>query len=608
MKQLFLNSLTILASFFLMGADLVSFPPEKIMGFRGLDTRSSSPMINDSRAADLQNVKLSAAQDLRKRYGLDTVNNTLDDFSFDSPAVTGITDTIYSNSASWTLVFVGNKLKYDNTGTWTDVPGGLTITSGQNNQWMCRMALDNAICTNDVDAPIRIDDDPHKWPLSFTGLSSAVTKAKTLIWFRNYLIFGNTYEGSVERPTRFRWSNVGTIETYSDDDFVDISTFGGDEIIGFAEIYGDLYIFLTKSIWKASLVGGDEVFVFAKVVDGIGAIARDSIQLVQLNENRSAVIFLDDRKKILMFDGATVIDIGNIIQPTLDTLNESRLQYAVGTFDGQDYYLSATSSGLSENDLLLDFQTEIFEWTKHTDIYANALAQVKETDLKIKTYVGNYDALVYWLDNPDNYNDVDGATGIVDSVGTITTSTQTGAQIIIDSSLTVGTYTGALIKITSGTGSGQEAYVLTHTSTGVIVTAALSTTPDSTSVYSIGAIDASYTTKFYDLGDATREKTFLGMLFWAEEASNNEVDISYAEDFGSVLGSVNKDLSPSSTSLWDVALWDQGTWGTTGDKIYTIKTSGFGNNIQYEFSNNEVDKSFHIYGFNVLATIGDIKQ
>ncbi len=588
---------------------LISYPPSKMMGFRGMDTRSNSPLIADGRGENLLNVKLSAAFDLQKRPGYDVINDaTLDDLSIDSPPITGIFDTLFSTGSSWTLVFVGNKLKYDASGTWTTAAGSGTITSGENNQWQCTMALDSAVCTNDADAPLKVNSTPAHSALSFTGLSNAITDAKTLVWYRNYLIFGNTIENGTSHPTRFRWSTVGTIETWSNNDFVDLSTFAGDEIVGFSELYGDLYIFLTKSIWKASLVGGDDVFVFRKVIDGIGAIARDSIQLISFSDNRSAVIFLDERKRVLMFDGVSVVDVGALIQPTLDDLAPARLQYAVSTFDGKDYYLCATSAGEVENDICFDLQTEIFEWTRHDQIDANAMAQVKETTSVIKTYFGNYDAFVYWMDNPDLNNDVDGAVGIVDSVATVDTATITGAQILIDASLTSGIYTGATVRISSGTANDEERVIVSSTSTGVIVSSPFSTTPDSTSVYEIGVIDTKYHTRHFDLGNVAQEKVqFLGMLVWGKEQSNSQIDATYAVDFGANLGSEVIDFT-SEGALWDVGIWDVDTWGGEGDGNRTVKFTGNGSFLQIKLENNSADETFHLYGYNIIAIGGDIKQ
>lgn len=602
LQGLFLSFSLFLNAYATDNPALISYPPEKRMGFRGLDTLSPQPLVENGRATDVLNVKLSPSFDLKKRYGYSLITGRLDDLDMASPSVTGIFDTEYSNGNSWTLAFVGQKLKYDNTTTWSEVTGGLNlITSGQDNQWQCVMALDNAICTNEVDRPIKVTSTPTKSAADFTGLTSAITKARAVIWYRNYLIYGNTTEGSTVRPTRFRWSDVGTIGTFTDANFVDISSLSGDEIVSFKELYGELYIFMRKSIWKATLVGGNDVFVFTKIIDGLGAIAKGSVQVISLKQNKSAVVFLSEDKKVLLFNGVVLEDLGFYIQPTLDDLNASRLQYAVGVFDGKSYFLSVSSSGSSTNDLTLELQTEIFEWTKHDQIDANALARVKESTSVVKTYFGNYSAFVYWLDNSDNLNDVDGATGIVDSVGVMHTDTITGGQVIIDTGITTGIYTGAIIRITSGTGVGEERVVLSGLTTGVLVSSAFATTPDSTSNYSIGDINAYYTGKWYDFDDAPRFKSYRGMFMWAAEASSSEVTFSYAEDYGATIESTTKNLSPSSNSLWDSALWDVATWGTTGDKMFTFKLTGRGRVIQPKWEQNQVDKTFHLYGYHFLA-------
>lgn len=611
LRKLLLLSLLIFSPILSYGADnpaLVGWPPDKIMGFRGLDTNSAAPNLDDSRSVDLLNIKLSNALTLKKRYGKSVINATLDDLDMNSPAITGIFDSEYSTGESWTLAFVGSKLKYDNSGTWTVVTNNSgSVTSGQDNQWVCQMALDNAICTNNVNTPQKINKTPVKSEVLFTGLTNPVSKANAVIWYRNYLIFGNTTENSIANPTRFRWSNVGTIGTWTNADYVDISSFGGDSIVGFQEMYGDLYIFMQKSIWKASLVGGNDVFTFTKVVDGFGAVSKESIKLVNLSGNKVGVIYLNENKKVYLFNGAVVTDIGLIIQPSLNALNASRLQYAVGGYDEDTYYLSVSDGGVSTNDVVFVYAVEIGEWSKYDDLDFNAFARVKESTAVIKSYIGNYYAFVYWMDNTDNMNDVAGATGIFDSVGTINTSTQTGAQMLIDTGLTAGIYTGATVKITSGTGAPEEAVVLTSTSTGLVVVSALGTTPDSTSNYSVGAINAYYQTKWYDFGSAPRFKNFKAMYFWANEATSNEVDISYLEDFGTTVGSVTKSLSPSSSSLWDSALWDVATWGTTGDKFYSTIMTGKGKVVSVKFSQDDIDKDFKIYGFHLLADRLDVQ-
>lgn len=150
---------------------LMGYPNGKIMGFRGLDTNSSAPMIEDGRSPDMLNVSISSSFDLKRRDGYSVINDTLDDIDsgFDSPAITGIFDAEYSNTTSFTLAFLGNKLRYDNAGTWTNVTGTATITSGKNYQFKCVMALDKAVCTNNQDRPLLVTSTPNKVAVNFTG-------------------------------------------------------------------------------------------------------------------------------------------------------------------------------------------------------------------------------------------------------------------------------------------------------------------------------------------------------------------------------------------------------------------------------------------------------
>lgn len=598
-------------------AQLLGYPENKIMGFRGLDTSSSAPLLVDSRAREIKNVKLSDALDLIKRPGFNIINDTLGTPSgstFSTPAVTGLYDAQFSDGTSKILAFVGDKLKYDNATIWVDASiNSGTITAGQDYQWQCFMALDTAVCTNDEDAPAKISNFPRFDTLDTGDLTDSLDKAKTGIWYKNYLVFGNTVEAAVEKPTRFRWSNVGTVETWTDADYVDIGELSGDELVSLVELYGDLYAFLKKSIHKISYVGGDDIFIVNKIIENIGAVARDSVQTVTLTDNRRAVIFLSEERRVYIYDGASLVDIGARIQPTLDDLNPARIKYAVSSFDGSSYYLCVSNGSSATNDKMFEFNTEIGEWTVHDDLNANAMARVKTSAAIVKTYFGNYDAFVMWMDDPDLYNDENGVNGVIEDTGLLSIVandalysspfTYTNVVGFIDTTPGFGSesYTGCIMKITSGTGFGQEAVILLNTDTMLIVKADFSTPLDSTSNYVIGAIDAKYVTKWYDQGLSSTRKSFKKLYFWAQEESSNEIKISYAEDFSSNLGSEIVDLGPSSSALWGSAIWDESLWGTTGDKFYSINLKGNARMISYTFENDDIDESFKIYGYHQLS-------
>ena len=80
--------------------------------------------------------------------------------------------------------------------------------------------------------------------------------------------------------------------------------------------------------------------------------------------------------------------------------------------------------------------TRIFrKWSKYTQIDANAWGTIKEATSLIKTYFGNYNSMVYWFDNPDLKNDVAGESGTIESVSSITSTTETGIQILLDADM-----------------------------------------------------------------------------------------------------------------------------------------------------------------------------
>lgn len=588
----------------------VAYPSEGILVFRGLDDTSSPTNVQDSRASAIQNVKLTRSLKLQKRFGYQTVNNRINQQRGTDyfPAVTGLYYTKLSTGTEHRYAVCANKVYYDNSGAWVEI--GNVITYDQDYQFTWATALDTTILTNDVNVSYKITNGITFGALDVSDLSDTLTKVKSIAWFKNYLILANTVEAGTERPTRFRWSDVGTIETYQDDNFIDIAALGGQEINGMAQLYDNLYVFMTDSIWKVSLVGGDEIFVVSKVVDNVGCIAKNSIQSINLLNQRKGLVFLSKDKRVYFFDGTSLGEISILISNTLSSLNLTRLQYAVSAQDGSDYFLCVTDgANATSNNLLLDFQYEIGEWTKHIQIDANAMAKVVDSDSDTRIYFGNYASLVYDYDVDDLYNDVVGVEDGISAVGLtydLADGTATDLTIIVTDTAIDYVATGATITITSGTGNGQEKVVIDQVSTGLIVDSAFTTTPDSSSLFSLGSIDASYTTKWYDLGEPARRKQISEMFLWADDSSGTTLDITATLDFNSPLSVVEVSLQAAG-GLWDVGLWGDAVWGGAEALFKRVKLTDQGRLFKYKFSNSEIDQTFSLFGYKFIHWNYDLK-
>ena len=589
------------------GAEKRSFPEGKQAVFLGLDTKSSPTQLQDGRAQDLQNVRFTTTRGLIKRNGYSLINNIIDIPDTDFKAVTGIYYNKFSDGTEEIFVTQDVNLWYDNSGTWSWIEWA-SISSNKNYQFVWITALDSVIFTNDVNVVKKVNSTPTVSNLDLSDLATdAPTKVKCLAWFQNFLILGNTYENKIEKPTRIRWSNIGTIETWTEADRNDISELGGQEINALIELYNDLYIFLTNSVWKMSHVGGDEQFKFTKVLDNIGCIAKNSVQNVILQNSQRGIMFLTRDAEVYFFNGITATNISEIISPTMEALNYSRLQYAVSENTGSEYRLYASTGTKTQNDTCLLFNYEIGEWSKFAGMYINAVTGVRSSDIRY-SYAGNYQGCVFKLDNTALDSDVYGTTGTVDAVDIYTTSTASGLQILYDASSVFNTATGALVTITGGTGSSQSTLskvIVGCTATGIMVESAYSTTPDSTTTYSIGAIDAYYQTKDYDLGDSSRIKSLVNLFFWAKEQGSVSVDLSYKVDFAGTVETVSVSQDGAG-GLWGSAIWGTSLWGGTDALLERVNLKKECRYMNFKVSEDDIDERFDLYGWNIIYTLKDI--
>ncbi len=580
------------------------FPEQGLQTFLGLDDTSSPSVVKDGRAADIQNITLDITGAAAKRNGFDfevmlDTNRVGDDFE----AVTGIYELYPSSGTRKRIAVNGDRIYSWSANTKTDITSAAVIASGisvsQDYQYSWVTAFDYAIGTNGIDPPFKTDGLTTSI-LSFTGLSEANNfRAKCSIWWKNYLIFGNTIENGTKHTTRIRWSNVGTIETWSDDDYLDIATLGGQQIEGFATLYDNLYIFLTDSIYKVSLVGGDELINVSKVSEGVGCIAKNSIQNVQIG-NSEGLIFISRDKTINFCNGTTVSEISTNISGVMDELSATRLPYAVSIDDQQNahYYLAVTNGSATKNNLLLDFHYGIGEWSKHTNIDANAFCTANDTNTIPQIYFGNYYSFIYQMIDPDLNSDVAGETGIFDTRSTIDSTTASGLIVLYDTSADFTDVTGAIVRITSGTGEDEESVIASTTSSGIaVVNSAMTAT--GLSAYSIGDIEAYYTTKWYDCGVAPRRKNFANLFLWASSDTSATMQVYHATDYSNTITSTDVEIGAEG-SLWGTAIWGTSTWAGSETKLTIIPLSVSGRYIKFKFSENSIDEPMELEGYSTL--------
>lgn len=155
----------------------------------------------------------------------------------------------------------------------------------------------------------------------------------------------------------------------------------------------------------------------------------------------------------------------------------------------------------------------------------------------------------------------------LDGDGSEITSTSTGSNTSTTlndtvQSWTTNLYAGLRVTITAGTGTGQERVISSNTSTALTISASWDTTPDSTSVYTIGGIDYQYQHSWDHYGNPAISKRWLFAKPRFRTTGSYDVTIRTLYDF-SGYDELTYSINVGTVSLWDVALWDVATWDGT---------------------------------------------
>lgn len=88
----------------------------------------------------------------------------------------------------------------------------------------------------------------------------------------NYMFHADTYENSIRRTARIRWSHPGQPGDYRTNDFIDVGEGqDNDTITALVSAQGRLFIFKSRSVWVLDGFSA-ETFAMTKIAEGIGCV------------------------------------------------------------------------------------------------------------------------------------------------------------------------------------------------------------------------------------------------------------------------------------------------------------------------------------------------
>lgn len=369
----------------------------------GLVDRYSPILIPIKAASDIQNIHLDQRGQLLKRYGYDN-NNTTD---LTQSTVTGGGYHQSTTGTSFMAVVVGtNVYTTGNTfgGSYTVVTGTAVLTAGITNLAQMTSFNDWGVICNESDPPIQIQASiAYRIPNISTG-------AKTCESYNNYLLIGNLSEGGITYGSRLRWSDIGVLNTWPANNYIDIEPSDGDSIVAIKRYQQSVYVFKKHSIYEVIQTGGAgaEAFIVRPIARGIGAWAKNSVKAI---ENRG-LVFLG-QNGVYLFDGSNFDFISDPIQRKFDGLNRSRYTQAVAeVYPVKNQYWIAVTDGVdTQNKTIFVWDYIQQAWTLYSGINANALIKAEDNNGNVVLFSGDYNGDIYKQD-----------TGVVDEPGGTSTA------------------------------------------------------------------------------------------------------------------------------------------------------------------------------------------
>ena len=582
----------------------------------GYRSRSSYTTLGDSQTNDAENTVYSPTGQLTQRLGMSKILDTM--LSDTSSTATGepinghyfFTKT--GTTSSFHVVQAGNSIYRLTTTSSTAIANTITADSETFMHFAQIQDPESAsddviIMTNGVD-PVKIwnGTDASASNLSAVAGSSGVpAAAKFVIAHKNRIYLANiTDPTDVDSVVRIDVSGFGgdgapDPHVFADSFFVGGSDRGGP-IKNLKTLNDQIIIYKRNSIFKFTPGVGRilDTSTLQEMEANVGLFAENS-----LVDAGNFHIFLSE-KGVFAFDGVNIRKLSKDVDDDIfQNSNRGKLMLAKATFDKQrnQYKLYYPFSGSTQNNRGLIFDLDINAWQPPvTGRRINFASTFDDSDGIERTLLGDYSGFVYQDDTGNNDGAETGFNGMP-TAGSLTSLSDSTQSFPTDGD----GLAGVLIKIISGTGIGQERVISSNTEFTVIVPQ-WDTPPDTTSEYTIGAIDANWKSKDYELGNHDIVKLFRHIRTRTREEGNQNLTLEYIIDFRNIQGATSVLLSQLGPGLtWGTSTWGSARWGkqpTITNKVSLRNTAlqrTNGTHIALRFSNRRANETFLISGYDI---------
>jgi hypothetical protein len=397
----------------LAGDEMTTLGPIQFIG--GLNTKASALTVVEDQYVSAQDINIKYG-DILKRKGSVLLNAS----AFGAGAAfTGLFDWQTAAGQRYLVGTAGTSIGQmaDLGGTFTDITGAVTITTGANNQ-STFAALNNIL--------VRCGSTTPDTPIQWTGTGNAAVLSGSppvgnICDVVNNFMF---ISGVAATPSRVFWSNVIDPQTWGAANYVDFRKDDGDKVTALDGIGQNLIIFKRRSVGvlsttPPSTAASVTLGPLYTLIVGIGCVGP--LALDNLPDGR--IVFFGPNAHLYVTDGFEFFDISDPkppksnIQPTLDALNIARLPYSVVRVypNKKQIWLAATSGTGTTNNIIYVYDYELGVWvSSFANINANCMvASIDTRAAPIKSMVlltGNYSGSIYEQDRGNTNPEVSGTT------------------------------------------------------------------------------------------------------------------------------------------------------------------------------------------------------